>query len=383
MAYTYSKINLIPAQLLEKAVFYIYKVFNYWNSKPARQDEVKKILIIEPFQMADIASLSVMIEPLKNKFPESSIYILTKTANENIFEFDKRVNVITSEFPWSDYDKKWNLKRYFKLLQDIFRIRKLKIGLGIDTRGDIRSQVVLIMIGCRERLGYINEMNSNVTARGLLLTQAAENPPMEHRIDRNLNLLNYLGIKQFYPVKFPSIDVSSINSGLKKKEEIYILLHPGGGWIYKQWPVNNWVKLIEKLSENKRIKITVIGSKGEKEILARIFSSVNDDRMEFKTTGLKDLIASIKYSDLFICLDGGPMNLAVCMDKPVIALFGPGDSSMWRPYSSKSFFIHKKENFPCNPCLQKICYYPENNCMAEISVDDVINSVNDFFITSK
>ena len=163
---------------------------------------------------------------------------------------------------------------------------------------------------------------------------------------------------------------------IKKKDEISILIHPGAGWIYRQWPINNWVKLIENLSKNEKIKLTVIGGKGEKEILSRIFTSVNDDRIEFKITNLKDLILSIKYSDLFICLDSGPMNLAVCMDKPVIALFGPGDSAMWRPYSSKSVYIHKKENFPCNPCLQKICYYPENNCMMMISVDEVMDLVS-------
>ena len=162
--------------------------------------------------------------------------------------------MITSEFPWSDYDKKWNLKRYFKLLLDIIRIRKLRIGMGIDPRGDIRSQVVLLMTGCRERLGYTNYMNSNVTTRGLLLTQTAENPPMEHRYDRNLNLLNYLGIKNIYPVKFPSIDVSSINLEVKKRDEISVLIHPGAGWIYRQWPVNNWVKLIQNYLKIKELK---------------------------------------------------------------------------------------------------------------------------------
>ncbi len=376
MAYTYSRKNVVLAGMLEKTAFNIYKIFNIRKPKAAGQDEIEKILIIEPFQMGDIASLSVMIEPLKKKFPESSIILLTKSGNENIFEFDGRIKVITSEFPWSDYNKKWSLKRYFKLFIDIIQIRKLKISIGIDPRGDIRSQVILLMIGCRERLGYTCYMNSNVNTRGLLLTQKAENPVMEHRYDRNLNLLNYLGIKNLYPVNFPSIDVSSVNMEIKKKDEISILIHPGAGWIYRQWPLNNWVKLIETLSENKRIKMTVIGGKGEKEILSRIFTSVNDDRIEFKITNLKDLILSIKYSDLFICLDSGPMNLAVCMDKPVIALFGPGDSAMWRPYSSKSVFIHKKENFPCNPCLQKVCYYPENNCMMMISVDEVMELVN-------
>ncbi len=375
MGYTYSKKNVILAQILEKVVFYIYKAFNFRKSKPGLPDEIKKILIIEPFQLGDIVSLSVMIGPLQKKFPEATIYILTKAGNENIYEFDKRVNVITSEFPWADYNKTLSPKRYFKLLADVFRIRKLKIGTGIDPRGDIRSQVVLLMIGCRERLGYTSYLNSNITTRGLLLTQTAGKPESNHRYDWNLQLLNYMNVENIYPVKFPSIDVSSINSGIKKKDEISVLIHPGAGWLYRQWPESNWVKLIQKLAENRKIKITVIGGKGEKEILARILSSVNDERMEFKATSLKDLIASIKYSDLFICLDSGPMNLAVCMDKPVIALFGPGDSAMWHPYNSKSHYIHKKENFPCNPCLQKTCYFPKNNCMSMISVEDVLELV--------
>ncbi|MEJ2615461.1 MAG: hypothetical protein P8Z35_10915, partial [Ignavibacteriaceae bacterium] len=213
MAYTYSRKNVTLAQILEKTVFYIYKIFSFRKAKINVREKIEKILIIEPFGLGDVASLSVMIGPLKNTFPESSIYILTKSGNENIYDFDKRVKIIISEFPWTDYSKRWSLKMYFNLLVDIFRIRKLRICIGIDPRGDIRSQVILLLIGCRERLGYNNYMNSNITTRGLLLTQTAEKPESEHRYDWNLNLLNYLNVENIYPVKFPSIDVSSINPG--------------------------------------------------------------------------------------------------------------------------------------------------------------------------
>ena len=71
------------------------------------------ILIIEPFQMGDVISLSVMFEPLKKEFPESSIIILTKRNNEKFLNIDKRISVITTEFPWSDYDKKLARKTIF------------------------------------------------------------------------------------------------------------------------------------------------------------------------------------------------------------------------------------------------------------------------------
>ena len=110
----------------------------------------------------------------------------------------------------------------------------------------------------------------------------------------------------------------------------------------------------------------------------KIKDLISDQIIEIELTNYKELISYIKSSDLFICLDSGPMNLAVCMNKPVIALFGPGDSTIWKPYSSNSYFIHKKDSFPCNPCSQKFCYYPENNCMAVISVDEVMNLVDKF-----
>ena len=375
MAYIYSKRNVISSKLLEIVSFILYRIFSLLKLKNKDRYEIDNILIIEPFQMGDVISLSVMIEPLKKKFPQSSVFILTQRKNKDVFEFDKSISVITSEFPWSDYEKNWNLKRYIRLLKDIISYRKLKISIGIDPRGDVRSQAILLSLGCRQRIGYTNYVNSNVNIKGLLLTNKARRPSSEHRYDWNANLLFSLGIENVFPLNFPTIKINSSNNDHEKNKKL-VLIHPGAGWVYRQWPLNNWARLIKRIYEDLNIRVCVIGGENEKNILNKIKNLINNSKIEFKITDYKELINYIKAADLFLCLDSGPMNLAVCMHKSVIALFGPGDSTIWKPYTSKSYYIHKKESFPCNPCFQKFCYYPEKNCMAAISVDEVMDIVN-------
>ena len=234
------------------------------------------------------------------------------------------------------------------------------------------------MIGCKERIGYTNYVNSNLNLKGMLLTKKAEMPFSMHRYDWNLNLLKYIGIGKVVSGGAPTIETNLPSEINKIKKGFFIIIHPGGGWYYKRWPIQNWIKLVERLSQYDHVEIMVTGGENEKEILMDIYNSVNNQEIEVRVTNIIELIAYIQLSDLNICLDSGPMNLAVCLDKPVIALFGPGDSDSWKPYSTKSYFIHKKENFPCNPCFQKICYYPDRNCMAVISVDDVIDLVHKY-----
>ena len=297
MSYIYPTKYVIYAKILEVTAYIIYKFFNLFETRTGSLEKFNKILIIEPFQMGDVISLSVMFEPLRKEFPASSIIVLTKRNNERFLNFDKRISVITTEFPWSDYDKKWAIKRYFKLFRDIISFRKLKINIGIDPRGDIRSQIVLLILGCRKRIGYTNYLNSNLNIRGLLLTKKAETPVSMHRYDWNLNLLSYIGIDENIFIKFPTIEIDLRSEINKIKKGFFILIHPGGGWYYKRWPLQNWIKLVESLSQYDHVEVMVIGGENEKEILSDIHNSMNNKEIEVKITNIKELISYIQLSD--------------------------------------------------------------------------------------
>lgn len=61
---------------------------------------------------------------------------------------------------------------------------------------------------------------------------------------------------------------------------------------------------------------------------------------------LHDLPALIEQSDLVVCNDSAPLHLASAMNKPLVALFGPTEPSMYGPYpSSVSSMVLRGKNF--------------------------------------
>lgn len=377
MPYSYSKKTIYQTHILEVLAVIILSPL-IWVARLRKKTSVKKILLIEPFQMGDVLSLTPMIAPLKNKFSEAKIYVLTKPGSGSILDFDLRISsVIKMDFPWSDYEVKSNqLSRIMNLSKQLFFLRKEKFDLAIDTRGDIRSQIIMLWIGAFKRVGYLNYLHSNVNIYGLLLTDFLKQGRHHHRYEWNLELLTMCGfsIDELYPIQFPSF-LPTVRPGSSNTKSIVI--HIGGGWKYKRWKVSRWVKLIEILLTRNE-EITVIGGQGEKDLLQQVQSMVQTNpKLCFKTTSLEEMIATLNSCKIFIGLDSGPMNLATCLNKKVIALFGPGDSEMWYPLTLDSKHLHKKEKYPCNPCFQTTCYYPNHNCMDEITVDDVMELVAD------
>jgi ADP-heptose:LPS heptosyltransferase len=125
------------------------------------------------------------------------------------------------------------------------------------------------------------------------------------------------------------------------------------------------------------LELVVVGGPSESEILTTVENMIEQNKnIRFVTTTLEELVVLVRDCVKFVGLDSGPMNLAVCLNKPVVSLFGPGDSEMWHPLNHGSKMIHRKEKFPCNPCLQTVCYFPLSNCMDQVEVKEVVNLIN-------
>lgn len=370
MGIIYSRNKVFATRILEN----LSRVFlaPFVPSGDRKLDDVAKIVLIEPFQMGDVLSLTCLVEPLQSRFPHARISFWTKSSSGDVLRHDTRsLRVIGSDFPWADHGKKrFSLVRTLRAVRDALRLRGEKFDLGIETRGDVRSQILLMLAGCRIRLGYLNYLNSNIDLKGYLLTHTVLPGNYVHRYEWNLNVLTGIGfdVSQWLPVRFPSLSIPP-STGAKSNA---VVVHVGGGWEFRRWAEEKWASLIDQLHD-RYDSVTVIGGPGDSAILRRIEAQVvRRDRLGFATTTMEEMIHQIRDCVQFVGLDSGPMNLAVCLDKPTIALFGPGDSTMWRPLNKGGKFIQKTERFPCSPCLQLTCKFPSRNCMHEIEVSDVL-----------
>jgi ADP-heptose:LPS heptosyltransferase len=323
--------------------------------------------------MGDVLSLSVMFEPLLSKFPECKIVVWCHDRNRKVYEDDRRVSrVVSGRFFWSDRGtKRASTRDWISIYRSVMEVRSLRPTVGVDARGEIRSQILLCLAGCRRRIGSRVYLSSNMTLRGFLLTDAPDTSGSGHRFEKNLQLLSPL-LGDTPDLHLPAIS----RSGDPSKEEVrkVVVMHVGAGWEFRRWDSKCWRELIDKLTESAGIRIILVEGPGEEEINEAIVRDLVRP-VERIATSLKELLSVVSSAALFVGLDSGPMHIATLMGIPTIGLFGPGDVELWRPLGPGGKAIHHTESYNCHPCLQKECVRPEDPCISRIGVPEVYESI--------
>ena len=89
-------------------------------------------------------------------------------------------------------------------------------------------------------------------------------------------------------------------------------------------------------------------------------------------TTLSELAALIRRTTICVTNDSGPMHLAVALDRPVVAIFGPTDTVWAGPYRRDGAVL--RAELPCTPCyLRELrrCNFG-HACMQDVSAGAVI-----------
>ena len=144
----------------------------------------------------------------------------------------------------------------------------------------------------------------------------------------------------------------------------------------KNWPYENWIKLIETLNDNDYNVIMLGGPKEKRELDAvggvPISASIHDF---VGKSSIDKSIALLTYADIVVGADTGLMHCAGALKKSTLTLFGCTDPKEYLPFGIKSKPIYKKVN--CSPCFGTISAVTckEKKCMNGISVNEVYNSI--------
>lgn len=363
MPYAYPEKTAERARLLERAVsLTLLPLVALLGRRPPRealdavlrrQSRPARILIVEPFQIGDALSVSVLFAPLREAFPGCEITVLTLPKAKGIYEFDDRVHEhVTCPFPWANYTKKLGtLQDWIAIFKVMWRLWRRDFDIGIDPRGEVRNQILLLLAGCRERLGYTNYMASNIVIAGRLLTHNAGNLPVMHRHRMNLRILaSYLGRPELEPI-YPCLGTRGLEPLVLAPGRRQVLIHPGGGWKGKRWPAERWAFVARGLAERREdVAVAVIGSPAEKDDVERISALISPVPHQTRITAtMAEFIRLTKGADLVIGLDSASTNISACLARPTLSIFGSGDSEIWFPPGPFDRFIHTDKPTTSDP----------------------------------
>lgn len=316
----------------------------------------KKILVVRLDHIGDFICTTPLLGNLKRHFPGARITVLINSVSKDLAYRDPNIDKVITFSPLylARGDKTSTLKGLLRVIKDV---RNIGFDLGVEPRGDLLSILIMWMGGVKYRVGY------GITGGGFLLNKACKYDRSKHVIERNLALLEALDV----PITYRSAEVY-FNE--KDKDEIealarndnFVVLHPFAGAKAKEWPFDNFQKLIDRLKKDGR-DILLIGSKNDR----GAFENVIDLRGKIS---LPQLACLISKAGLFIGLDSGPANIAAALNVPsIIICSGTNIPQLWIPNNSNVKFIYRDTE--CRPCENKICPRSQHECMNSITAEGV------------
>jgi len=112
-----------------------------------------------------------------------------------------------------------------------------------------------------------------------------------------------------------------------------LALHPGSGSAQKNWPIEHWITLVQRLSQDPRIdRLVIVGGEADQERLALLRGEVDTgDALFLEKLPLPVLGAAFAECGFFLGHDSGISHLAAAAGIPCLLLFGPTDPEVWAP----------------------------------------------------
>jgi len=233
-------------------------------------------------------------------------------------------------------------RKWLKSPRAVWKLRQQlkadRYDVSIDVQGLTKSAIAARLSGATRRIGFggVDGREFSPWLNNELVTASSE-----HVIDRNLELLQPLGIQhptvEFRLPASPAVDagVCCWLKGLHLPCGGFAVLNPGAGWPSKLWPVERFAHLAKHLGEVCGLPSLVVWAGGEERTMANaIIAGSNGHARLAPATSLTELAAVLRRAKLMVAADTGPLHLAVAVGTPAVGLFGPMPMERNGPYGS-------------------------------------------------
>jgi heptosyltransferase-2 len=335
------------------------------------EKDYKNILVRLPNWIGDLVMALPIIYDLKNKYPNAKITVMLKENLKDLVTNNKNISEIYC------FKKPRNKIYPKKIIKDL---KNKNFDLAILLTNSLSSSLWLYFAKIKQIIGYRN-------FRSFFLTKKIKFPKDKnniHQINLYKNLLKPLNIKisKTLPILKPDENLKEkvkkilIENGYNKSKRLIAINAFAAYGSAKCYPLDKYISLTKKLINDKNNIVIFIGDKKNQIKNLEIFESKQVINLIGQTT-LKELIALISLTNIFISNDSGPMHIASSLNKNLIAIFGSTSDIMTSPYSKNQIVINKKVS--CSPCFKRKCPI-DLKCLNEIKVDEILNEIKKFYV---
>ncbi|HVF89316.1 MAG TPA: lipopolysaccharide heptosyltransferase II [Blastocatellia bacterium] len=351
-------------------------------------EKIGKILIFAYHGLGNFLMYTPAIKALRERYPNARIdlQVGNNTGCEEVLAgaglFDNIYNLPYSSGPraWAERAREIRAIRYDLTLNE-FHSHSWRLALLVSaSRAPFRAGHVTSPGWSRRFSRYSFVFNLPVSMR-----------EDEHEVERYLDLVAATGAKP------PGLENSRTFIHLTGAEREFarsffepwiasgkrsiIGIQPGTSpaMRWKQWPVERYRALIERLALDRPDALIVLfGSAGEAGMIADLARGLESKvAVAAGKTSIKQVAALIESCDMLICNDSGLMHVAVAVQTPVIAIYGPTDIRRTAPLGPQHSVIRR--DLPCSPCFrlegdEEVHLCPHHDCLMTVEPDEVLQA---------
>lgn len=337
----------------------------------------KSILVVEYWNLGDLAILLPFLKNLRGAYPEARISLLVNAGLASFLEGQGVVDeFIAVRVPWAQHFSRWKKyspfsRHWISFIRTLRGLRQRRFDWVISGRMDVRDNFLMWLTEAPRRIGY------GFGGGGFLLTDRV-NPDLSrpHRTDVWLHLLRALGVEttaaagRFQHSPESLIEAQSLLADLGIPEGATIVgVHPGARIATRRWGDERFAEVTKELLKDEDLHVLWFlepNGTGGAPKLARC----HEVRLDFEL-----FLAALSLCNLLVCNDSGPMHLAGLLKVPVVAVFGSTNPTWFGPRGGNDRVVIHPEMW-CRPCFD-YCIFDQPYCLRAITPEQTILSVKE------
>lgn len=335
-------------------------------------NSIQNILFIRTDRLGDFLLNLPAIHALKETYPTARLSVLLHPGIEELLKDHPDIDEVIPFTPAI------HGTHFLQWLFFFWKLKNKSYDLVIVSNPHKYFHLFTYLMRIPYRIGYRRKW-------GFLLTQTLPDlkvRSIKHEVEYNLDLVALVGAKlrnasssQNYGIPLSiqdehSFEVLAQQKGLDLKKP-WMVINPYTTASFKQWPIDRFTQMIQKLAPQADIQIVLIGGPEEsvlikKDILPFISPSVFDFSGHLN---LKQLAALLKKTTLLISNDSGPVHIAAAFHTKTVVLFGkqpqgsnPKRWGPWDPLNKAGHRIIQKDRIT-DIEVQDVWKHVQNHCL--------------------
>jgi heptosyltransferase-2 len=300
------------------------------------------ILLIQTAFIGDVILATALLERLRQTEPATPVDVLVRRGNEGLLQNHPHVRRVLI------WDKKAG--KYGGLWRLLQEIRATGYGRVYNLQRFASTGLLTAFSGAAERVGFDKNPLSRLFTRRVPHGFA----PGLHEVGRNLALLEPrpegpLTRPRLYPA--PADEAAAAQLARNADGRPYICIAPTSVWFTKQFPREQWVKLLRALPAE--YPVFLLGGPPDTAECQALLEEAERPGV-VNLSGKLSLLASaalMRGAVLNYVNDSAPMHLASAVDAPTCAVFCSTVPYFgFGPLSSFARIVELPEELACRPC---------------------------------